>query len=429
MNTLEDKLRTAMRETGEEITRHSVPPLRLRGGGYRPGLPRTVTRRRWSAWLAPVTAAASVAAVVAASLAISATFHGHSRGTGPNAAVRSRGAPAGELAALHDVPPYFVELSNPMLVQAQLAVVRSTVTGHTLATVSPPRPYRIFTWVSAAADDRTFVLAAQRWWHIASGQAGLPAEERDGTTPTVFFRLVFDPATNSARLTRLAIPEKIQSAQLAGIGLSPDGTRLALDFRQSIQVFTLGTGAMRQWTWPGSGWIGNWKPFGQIFSWTADGKMLEFQQWGGKLNETAHVRLLDTTAPGSSLKSAKVILTFPNAPGVLTFSDLNTLLTPEGTRIVTATTVWPRNPSGLTRGEITELSVRTGKPVLSEDRFVPLPGWQNVLWAGPGGRALVILDPRGKRSAYGRAEILGVLAGNKFTPIPHGAFQGNQIAW
>ena len=95
MNVLEDKLRTALRETGEEIVPHSVPPLRLRGGERRLRLPRLAARGRWSAWLTPLAAAASVAAVVAASLAISATFHGHSHGPGPAAAARSHGAPAG----------------------------------------------------------------------------------------------------------------------------------------------------------------------------------------------------------------------------------------------------------------------------------------------------------------------------------------------
>ena len=222
--------------------------------------------------------------------------------------------------------------------------MRSTVTGHTLATVRPPAPYNVFTWVSGAADDRTFVLAAQHWWHIAPGNRGARAERLDGTAPTVFFTLTFHPGTGTAPLTRLTIPEKVPSAQLAGLAISPDGTRLALNFRKSIQVVTLSTGAIRRWTWPGSGWIGNWKPYGQIFSWTADGRTLEFQEWGGKYDETANVRLLDTTAPGTSLTPARIVLTFPNRAGVLTFSDLNTLVTPDGTRIVTATEVYPRKP-------------------------------------------------------------------------------------
>ena len=52
-----------------------------------------------------------------------------------------------------------------------------------------------------------------------------------------------------------------------------------------------------------------------------------------------------------------------------------------------------------------------------------------MLWAGPGGQALVVSDPRGKHTPYGPDTILGVLTGNTFTPIPHGTYQSIQIAW
>jgi hypothetical protein len=54
-----------------------------------------------------------------------------------------------------------------------------------------------------------------------------------------------------------------------------------------------------------------------------------------------------------------------------------------------------------------------------------------VLWAGPGGTALVVWDPRGKPGRYGPGNVLGVLTGNTFTPIPHGTYDGTflQIAW
>ena len=81
------------------------------------------------------------------------------------------------------MPPYFVVLPPQALIYARTALVRSTITGRVLATVSPPRPYKVFTWVSGTADDRTFVLAAQRWWNIASGQAGMRAQNRDNTRP------------------------------------------------------------------------------------------------------------------------------------------------------------------------------------------------------------------------------------------------------
>src|SRR5262249_17742172 len=169
-NQLEERLAAALRDTGEEISPHSVPPLRLHGARRRITLPRLP--RRWMAWLTPLAAAAAVAAVVATSLAISAPFHGHTGNNGPTGASRWPGPPLGPRAALPKRPPSFGELPPQELIYARTALVRSTVTGRVLTTVSPPRPYKIFTFVSGTADDRTFVLAAQRWWHIASGTAG-----------------------------------------------------------------------------------------------------------------------------------------------------------------------------------------------------------------------------------------------------------------
>jgi hypothetical protein len=427
MNTMEDKVRLALRETGEEISPHSVPPLRLRGT-RRTRLPRVPGR--WGTWLTPLAAAAAVAAVVAASLAISTTFHGHARSTGQATAARWHGSPIGPRSALGKVPPYFVVLPPQALIYARTAQVRSTVTGRLLATFSPPRPYKVFTWVNGTADDHTFVLAAQRWWNITSGQAGAAAQDRDNNAPTVFFKLVFDPATGTAKLTRLTVPEKIRATNLGGVGVSPDGTRLALDFRQSIQIITLATGAVRTWTWPGSGWIGNWKPMGQIFSWSSDGRYLAFQEWGGR-HDTMHVRILDTTAPGISLTAARVIVAYPYRSRADTYATSNSFLTPDGTRIVTATSFYPsqRTPAG-SYVQITEYSARTGKPLCHEDRFSSSVGSQEALWASPDGNALVISDPRGAKDQYGgRNNVLGVLAGNKFTPIPHGTYPGLFFAW
>jgi hypothetical protein len=486
---IEDIVRQVMASHDQEAP--GTPDL-LRALEARPGPP--ARRGKWSGLLVPLAAAAAVAGVVAAALAIGAAFHGHARPPGPATAAQSHPFPAPlrpaaqRPAALDQVPRYFAELAltGPVQVMGgEAVVVRSTVTGQVLATVAPPRPYQIFTWVSAAADDRTFVLAAQRYWPIASGQAGMPAQNRDITTPVVFFRMTFDPATHTAKLARLAVPETIQAGQLAGMTVSPDGTRLALDLGQSIRVVTLATGAIRSWAWPGGGWIGNNKHIGQIFSWTADGTTLAFQQRNGSggamslsflaavagtlaavvltgmlirrcvrkrragllawtiaaaaitIALAAHalsayrvvapgatnIRLLDTTAPSTSLASSKIVLTFPDGGAF----GLNTLLTPDGTRIVTVT------PHG-----ITEFSARTGQPILSEDQFsaaqFPAGGpqevdRQTVLWAGPGGQALVVSDPRGKPTPYGPDTILGVLTANTFTPIPHGTYQSIQIAW
>jgi hypothetical protein len=170
---------------------------------------------------------------------------------------------------------------------------------------------------------------------------------------------------------------------------------------------------------------------GQIFSWSSDDRYLEFQQWGGHLDETNHIRILDTTAPGTSLTTAKVIVAYPYRSGVGTLATGNSFLTPDGTKIVTATSFYSAHRRGfVSYVQITGYSARTGKPLFHEDRFSGSIGWQEVLWSSPDGSALVISDPRGAKDQYGgRSNILGVLAGDKFTPIPHGADNYSQMAW
>ena len=88
------------------------------------------------------------------------------------------------------------------------AVVRITTTGQALATIAPPRPYGTFVGVTAAADDRTFVLAAQKARIDRAGHLG-PA--------TRFFLLRLGPAAavpERSGLTPLPIP-----AIPAGTGL------------------------------------------------------------------------------------------------------------------------------------------------------------------------------------------------------------------
>ena len=429
MNTVESKLTTALRETAEEVPSASVPPLRL-PPERRPGLPSGGhwggRRHRWLTRMTPLAAAAAVAGVVAGSLALSGTLPGRTP-AGRAAAGPLRGAPMGGPGALRKVPPYYAGLADPSdIVGGQRAVIRSSRTGAVLATVRPPRPFGLFTWVSAAADDHTFILAAQRYWPIASGNRGMPAERHDNTTPTSFFKLSFTPSGRTARLTELPSLGTVVSSQLAGMAVSPDGTKLALDLRQSIQVISLATGAKRTWRWPGGGWVGNWKPFGQVFSWSAGGNELAFQQWSGGSPSIAHVRVLDTTAPGRSLSRARLVITFPASSRVLTLGGQNTLLTPDGAKIVAATMKQAAKSPYPVQLEITEFSARSGKIERSMDTFrFPSSGpWQEVLWSNAQGSTVIVTDPRGKHGG----QVAGVLSGNRFTPLP-GNPQNEQLAW
>src|SRR5262249_7120772 len=147
-------------------------------------------------------------------------------------------------AAPAGLPAYDVALApGPLGGQPAQAVVRATATGAVLATVRPPRPYATFSAVTGAADDRTFVLAAQpRQQPTASGHVLIK-----------FFLLRLDPAAGTARLTALRIPTVSGSwIQGAGIALSPAGSKLAVALsieRQSvIELFDLAGGPVREWT-------------------------------------------------------------------------------------------------------------------------------------------------------------------------------------
>jgi hypothetical protein len=418
MISTEERLRAATRAAAATVPPDSAPPLRLPEDPA-PRLWRGRRPRRGGSWLRPMTplaAAAAVVAAIATGLAVTHSLHGH---PGPPPG----GAAAG--AQVSGVPTYYVALSDPVGTP-QRAVIRATGTGKVLTTVTPPRPYRGFTFVTGAADDRTFVLAAQRWWDTTSGTSGPAAQNRDNTTPVVFFRLRFDPATRTARLTRLSHLVGPQASQLAGITLSPDGTRLAVALPSArIAVFTLATGSARYWVWPGAvpspgTWVGNNKPSGQPLSWASDGRILAFQFWTESGGVT-QVRLLDTTSPGGSLRAARAAVTFVGHGQVKTGPIGNSIITPDGTKIVT---VASRTRGG--RSEVMEFSVRTGQPVIPSPtgNTTSLGPW-DVLWADSSGRTLIVEA----QSGLSGAPLTGVLRGGRFTPLPGAPADTTNMAW
>ncbi|MGD0924086.1 MAG: hypothetical protein ABR926_02700 [Streptosporangiaceae bacterium] len=412
MITTQDRLRAAMQAAAGTVPPASAPPLRLPA---EPGRPRA--GRRWLRAMTPLAAAAAVAGVVIASLALT---RGVTSSSGPAES-------AAQPVALHGVPAFYVALSNAAT-PAQ-AVIRATATGAVVATVKPPRPYGTFKFVTGAADDHTFVLAAQRWWPIASGTRGLAAEKRDNTTPVAFFRLRFDPATGTARLTALHIARKIPASSLDGIAVSPDSSRLALAlYPAQIEVITLATGSARQWTWPGAApstgpWVGNSKPSGQPLSWTANGRTLAFPlttESGG----ITWVMLLNLSSPGSSLQSAaRRGVSFLGLGHIKPGPVGNALITPDGTRITTIT--MQLEPS---QARVTEFSARTGQPVSP-----PPPGttpgtltpW-SVLWADSSGSTLIV---NGIRTGPSAATVTGILRRGRFTPLPGAPLATDNVAW
>jgi hypothetical protein len=432
MRTLEDRLRVALRETAGDITPQSVPPLRRHEGRRPPGRPGTGGRRRWPAWLTPLAAAASVVAVVAASLAVATAFHGGQR--------RAAHGPAGPFAGL---PPYYVALAvkdprlRPTIAQRQFAEVRATATGAVLAVVAAPKPYGTFSAV--AGNGHSFVLAANKWTVRRQNGYVIPLPSR-----TRFFLLRIGRGGRTTQLTALSIPPEPAAADIS-FALTPDGGKLAVALRggvnggpgPAIQVFSLATGAERVWAWPGGGPItNNAGGNGEVLSWTADGRTLAFQQWVGN---SIDIRLLDTATAGGSLRAdSRLAVQWKDDAETLHYvhgkvsnviSGVSAIITGDGTRIVAATVSETKHPLS-SELAFTEFSARTGRVTDVRGRW-PIPGLypgqiQDVLWANSSGSTLIVLahTPGATARPFRHSDVaaygieFGVLTGNRFTPLP-----------
>lgn len=394
----------------------------------------------WAAAMAPLAAATAVTAVVAASLAVTGGLSsGRPASSGAQASQPGSGrshpgaheAPqvlsAADRAALASVPQFYVALNPGAMGHNHRAQVRATATGTVLATVSAPAPYNTFSWVTAAADDRMFVLAAQEWTPIPPGDASSAIEQKDDVTPTKFFVLRLSPDGRTARLSALPIPLQPGSVWVDGIALSPDGSKLAVvvnpnngdEVNPAIALYTMATGAKKQWVWPGSAFIGNDKPWGSPLSWAADGRTLAFQLTpaGGVIE----VRLLDTEAPGSLTESRLgvewtrggvtgahgQVITGSDQNPANSLSSYNTLITPDGTKIVCLT-------GGPSAGGVTEFESATARIA-----SVTYPQGTEVLWTSASGSTLIVSN----------SATAGVLAGGHFTPLPGASDVDVMSAW
>jgi hypothetical protein len=391
-------------------------PLRTRAaarGWHAPGLVRRATgARRWPGWLAPVAAAAAMAGVILASLAISGVL------------LRPGTGGAGSASAFARVPRFFVGLPEAK----GRAIVAATATGAVLGRVEPPQ-HTIFIWAAAAADDRTFVLAA-----------GVPPKA--GTSafdwgPISFYRLTLSRSGHPGPLVRLPIPS--ETAAISGLAVSPDGSKFAVSFLgptnqeigSKIEVFSLATGAGREWAWPGKGWIGQITisvgGTGKL-SWAADNRTLLFEESTGvKGGWTVQLRLLDTATPGGSLLASSTHV--PISSGELNGHPADPsapfripgipLLTGDGSKLATATfrsNPPPKNFDFM----ITELSVRTGKAVrtLYRRRTGSESDSPAVLWVNNTGSAMIAFRPGPGQTPKVGGTVLGVQTLTGFTPLP-----------
>jgi hypothetical protein len=409
----EDDLRSALRvleretPSAEEVLRHVTE----RTGAAKGGRGRPPGRRV----MAGVAAAAAVIAIALAAALLATPPRGHGRAS-PQDALRS--VPRYYMAL---VPVNLKSYEKTGLIDEDYAVVRDRITGQTLATVRPPRPYITFVGVTGAADDRTFVLTAQS---TITGSLTL----RDK-----FFYARFNPAHSAVTLTPLALSGLPVSNSFAAAALSPDGTRLAVASQNGpaqIAVYSLPSGAAKTWSANG----GSSQAFGpdivNLLSWSRTG-ILAFG-WNGSVESPGGVYLLNTNIRGGSLLADSrdafcLMQPLPTA----TYGGISgtAYLTPDGTTIISPV---PRpipigqrppsctSPSGglpLTMPEFEEFSAATGRAtsILYTSRSHGAEAG-DVYWSNASGSVLVV---QGKlRPGLKSPRVFGILSGSTFTPIP-----------
>jgi hypothetical protein len=421
---LEERLRADMRAESERIGPGSIPALQLPVRAHPPDRLRHRGPRHWSAWVATLAAAAAVTVVIAGTFLVAHIVSGE--GPGPPA--------TGEPAPYSGIPPFYAYAvqgntfdrtihgtEHADSVIARYVKIRATASGKLLRTVSPPAPYNAFESFTGAANGRTFVLAAARYRYNKTGDKEY--YKLDQKTPLKFMILRITPGGHT-ELSPLSLPVTLTKAQAPTLALSPDGAQLAVAYGGNgkpavVQVITLATGQMRQWTSPPPAAT---PVLGGPGDWTSDGRTLAFGQMfiqpSGRIRSTpTQMRLLDTTAPGSSLAATSKLVTLHGAGGFPW-----PFITPDGTKLIgEMSQLSSRNGTITGSGALGVYSARTGTLLQvigrwhqqgSGARFLS-HARQKVVWSDPSGSRLIVEMPRGKLSE------VGILTGDKFRPLPH----------
>ena len=425
--SVEDRVRAATLARADLV--RDVRPLDL------PAIPaRPLRARRWVAWTAPVAAAAAVAALA---VSLAAVRH----------AADAPVAPAAVPAVSGMLPEYYAALDNPSGPITQILPgkhqtpvslrVGDDRTGKVIATIPPPDG-QTFAGLTAAADDRTFVVAAEQF----------PVQQLSPSANTVAWYLVrLSPGSaHPVTLNRLPIPGEPAGTQVSAIALAPDGSELAVMFQQNvwlsktgpltIRLYSLATGTpVRTWTVDtkgfaaGFGWY--WGRYSNTaLTWLKGGHTLAFM-YGinnssggppftyGFTNVT--IRTVDADSPsGNLLGISKVLFRVPNGVGragtecdtVQLTGDGKTVLCGEdaGNTLKRSTAYAPK---------FAAYSVATGKSRL----LYQLPGaygigLADVLWASPTGSTL--LGSVYAQATWGHGSVdqtAGLLTNGTFKPV------------
>jgi hypothetical protein len=304
--------------------------------------------------------------------------------------------------------------------------VRATMTGQHLASIRPPRPDNSFCDVSGSASGRMFVAVA------------CTVKTTMVPKPTMTFtphKLIGIRLSSSGRVvSQRALPIPVP-ANLESVSLSPDGSTLAeatadlsgrLPRNPAIALYSTASGQLlHRWAWPGTADISDRSYSAAVLSWTADGRTIAFPLALGH-RSAVQARLLDTTAPGSSLRQAsRVAVNYGHVPVQVrtagTLGNSDTLITPDG-RLIVSGIVQASDRPGTIGLAIAEFPARPGaqagaaRPVRTLDP-VTAGGqaalYREVLWSNADGSVLIA-------TGFGRLDsnsVIGVVTRSGFRPL------------
>jgi energy-converting hydrogenase Eha subunit A len=424
---VEDRVRAAAHARTALI--RDVRPLDL------PAVPSRAPRpRRWVSWAAPVAAATAVV-----TLAVSLVVVRHMA----DAPV----APAAVPAASGALPEFYAALDSPSgpLTQIGTGQRQSPVsvrvgddrTGKLVATVRPPSG-ETFAGLTAAANDRMFVVAAERF----PVQPVYPS-----VNPVAWYLLRLTPGSvHPVALTRLPIPGEPKGTQISAIALAPDGSELAVMDQQNVwsgktgpltvSLYSLATGlSVRTWTvdtkgFPaGFGWY--WSRYSNTaLTWLDGGRTLAVTD-GISTSASGppftygfsqvSIRTVNADSPsGNLLARSRIVFRLPDNTGCdtvqLTGDGQTVLCGEEGGNTAKRSSAYA--PKFLA------YSVATGKSrLLYQLKGAYETGLADVLWASPTGSVLlgtVYAETTWPRPGAPQRPIdlaVGLLTKGIFTPV------------
>jgi hypothetical protein len=378
---LDDELRAQLADWVRPVAASPVPDIRVL---------RRRTRRRGIRRAAA--AATAVAVVAAAAVGIAARLPGTARPAGghpdggspaysgpanwpaaPGTWTHGAWQPAGPQPAADASPavaPYIVLAGIRGGVQ-----VRNVFTDKTIATIKP-LPGQYLGDVEAAGDDRTFVVQAEM-----GGRSQAPGVPQFNPTTAAFDELRLRP---DGQLQSLRLLFTVSARDgLSGFAISQDASMLAYATSNSgFETVSLATGKGRSWSPVDSGTVSP-----DSLSWAGD-RTLAFE-WGP--GDNLHppgigIRLLDVAAPGTLLRSSRLIVGYARYCAPRGGCPGDPVITPDGSKVIVTKVA----AQGGTFGDsVVEYSTRTGQALATVVPPVTMVYPCQPLWTDPSGEQVV----------------------------------------